>query len=149
MISQEKAQKYFQLVSNFGSLFSKDPVTKVGAAFLAPDSLEIRTMGYNGFPRGVDETKPERWERPTKYLFVNHAEENAIINAARSGTSLKDSICVVSHFPCARCARMIIQSGTKKIITSSPNMNCPRWGEEYKISNIMFQETGIELTYVQ
>ncbi|NBP65664.1 MAG: CMP deaminase [Bacteroidetes bacterium] len=147
-MNKEKAVKYYQFVSNFGELFSKDESTKVGAAFLAPDSLEIRSMGYNGFARGVNECDSERWKRPTKYLYINHAEENAIINAARNGTPLNGSICVVSHFPCARCARMIIQSGTKTVITKQPDMNCQRWGEEYAISKIMFNETGVETIFI-
>ena len=61
--------------------WSKDTSTKVGCVIIGPDK-EIRSTGYNGFPRGVDDTIPAGHERPAKYDFTEHAERNAIYNAS-------------------------------------------------------------------
>ena len=74
-------------------------------------------MGYNGAPIGFsDDIFP--WGREggfldTKYAYVCHAEMNAILNCP---TSLKDSRCYVTLFPCNECAKAIVQSGIKEII---------------------------------
>ena len=140
----EKAQKYFKLAKYQAELFSKDPVCKVGAILLAPDSYQILSMGYNGLPRKVKET-PERWDRPLKYKYVEHAERNAIYNASRHGTPLEGSIAVITKFPCCDCARALIQSGISVIVTETPDFNHPRWGEDFKISQELFHEVNIEI----
>ena len=145
---RDKAEKYFQLAEYQAQLFSKDPSTKVGALFLAPGSLQILSQGYNGFPRKVDETIPERWERPHKLYFVSHAECNGIANACRHGTPLENSIAVVTMFPCATCAKMMIQAGVKTIVTKEPDLTCDRWGDEFKYSITMLREASVDLLYV-
>jgi dCMP deaminase len=145
---QDKAAKYMQLARYQANLFSKDPSTKVGALFLAPHSLQVLTAGYNGFPRGVDETKAERWERPQKLMYVSHAEANGIANSCRHGTPLENSIAVVTMFPCATCAKLMIQAGISRIVTPAPDMTCPKWGEEFRYSLEMLQESGVVIQYV-
>ncbi len=140
----DKAEKYFKLAKYQAQLFSKDPVCKVGAILLAPNSYQILSMGYNGLPRKIEET-PERWERPLKYKYVEHAERNAIYNASRHGTPLEGAIAVITKFPCCDCARALIQSGITHIVTESPDFNHPRWGEDFKISQEMFKEVNIEI----
>jgi deoxycytidylate deaminase len=90
MIKKDKAEKYFQLAEHFAELFSKDPFRKVGALCLHPESLAILSQGYNGFARGVDELKPDRWAKPIRNINgVEHAERNCIQNAiCRHGTAL-------------------------------------------------------------
>lgn len=149
MIKKDKAEKYFELAENFADLFSKDPSRKVGALCLHPESLAILSQGYNGFARGVDETKPERWEKPEKYRWIEHAERNCIYNACRHGTGLDGCIAVVTMFPCADCARALIQAGARTIVTVRPDMTDPRWGPEFKISLEMFQEVGMVMLYVE
>lgn len=145
---QDKAEKYLSLAIYQANLFSKDPSTKVGAILLAPNSLQMLSMGYNGFPRGIDETDPKRWERPTKYMFAEHAERNAIYNAARRGTPLEGAICVVSLFPCADCARALIQSGISRIVTAEPDMSHDRWGSHFEVSLKLFEEAGVALQLI-
>lgn len=147
-MKEEKACKYFQLAKHFADNFSKDTSTKVGAIFLAPESHQILSMGYNGMPRGFNETIPVRWERPQKYLYVEHAERNAIYNACRHGTPLENSIAVVTMFPCSDCMRALIQSGVKKIVTVSPNLSCDRWGSHFQASLEMCKECGVDLTFI-
>lgn len=147
-MKQEKSEKYFLLAKHLADNFSKDTSTKVGAIFLAPESHQILSMGYNGMPRGFDETKLVRWERPQKYLYVEHAERNAIYNACRHGTPLENSIAIVTMFPCSDCMRALIQSGVKKIITVKPDLSCKRWGTHFQASLEMCMECGVELVYV-
>lgn len=144
-LTLEKQAKYLTLAKTMADLFSKDKSRKVGALFLAPDSLEILTSGYNGFPRGIDETIQERWQRPQKYSYVEHAERNCVYNASRRGIPLENSICVVTMFPCSACARALIQVGVKGLLSFTPDFEDPRWGKEFKISMEMFKEAGIEV----
>lgn len=142
---RDKIIKYFKLAKYQADIFSKDPHKKVGALFLAPESYQILSMGYNGFARKVNETKLERWERPEKYFFVSHAEENAIYNASRHGIPLNKSICIVTLFPCTNCTKGLIQVGITTLISRKPDMNHERWGAEFKYSKIMLEEAGVEI----
>lgn len=94
--------------------WSKDRSTQVGAVAVG-SNREVRAMGYNGFPRGVDDDVEERYERPVKYLFTEHAERNLLYNATRIGVSLDGCALYCTHFPCADCARGIIQSGISSL----------------------------------
>ena len=147
-MNDDKAIKFMQLANYTANLFSKDSDKKVGAILLAPESLQVLSMGYNGMPRKIDESKSSRWERPLKYKYVEHAERNAIYNACRHGTPLKGSIAVVTMFPCCDCARALIQAGIRNLVTIKPDLNHPRWGEDFKISLEMFEEVGIDITVV-
>lgn len=115
MLSNEKAMKFMEVAKSIAEQFSKDTSTKVGALVTTMDGSPL-SWGYNGMPRGVNDDVPERMERPEKYLWMEHAERNAIFNACRSGTSLLGSrIFVTGLVPCMDCARGIIQSGIKEI----------------------------------
>ena len=108
--------EYFMGVACLSSKRSKDPSTQVGAC-VASKKNKVLTMGYNGTPIGVDDEKMP-WSRvgsplETKYLYVCHAELNAILN---SPTSLEDGRIYVTLFPCNECAKAIIQSGIKEVI---------------------------------
>jgi len=126
------------------STWSKDTSTKVGCVIVAPDKT-ILSLGYNGFPRGVNDTKPARQKRPIKYEFYVHAEENALLNAGKNGTRLAGGVLYVTMPPCTRCAGAIIQSGIKEVIYLEPeNMqNIPGWRDNLKISFEMFDEAGV------
>lgn len=111
--------EYFMGVAVLSSLRSKDPSTQVGAC-VASNKNKVLTMGYNGMPIGCnDDDLP--WERESdneldkKYLYVCHAEFNAILNAR---VSLDGSRIYVTLFPCNECAKAIIQSGIKEVIYS-------------------------------
>jgi dCMP deaminase len=152
-IRHNKAVKYYQLVRFMANLFSKDDSTKVGCLFIKPDTYEILTLGYNGMPRGVNEKAEHRWKRPEKYDYFEHAERNAIFNAARTGTSLLGSICIVTLFPCCDCARGIIQSGAKMVVSMNPfivndRATIDRWGSKWKTSMEMLKEAGVQIHYL-
>jgi len=142
-----KALKYFQLARYQADLFSKDPNKKVAAILLAHESFQILSTGFNGICRGLNETE-ERWTRPMKYRWVCHAEMNAIANAARGGVKVENSICVVTMFPCVECCKVLIQSGIDTVVSEKPNLDDERWGEDFKISLEMMQESGMELVFV-
>lgn len=125
---------------------SKDPRTKVGALIIGAGN-EIRSSGWNGFPRGVaDDT--ERWnDRPTKYKFVVHAEANAIANAARAGTRTEGcSLLVTALHPCNTCAQLIIQAGIKTVYAPLPDMD-GRWADSFEAAATMFNEAGVEVIF--
>ncbi len=129
------------------STWSKDSSTKVGCVIVSPEKA-ILSMGYNGFPRGVNDDISTRHERPTKYDFVVHAEENALLNAGRNGTRLNGGILYVTMPPCTHCAGSIIQSGIKEIFYLEPEIQkqIPGWRDSLNISFTMFKEAGVKVT---
>ena len=141
----DKWNARFMQMAQLISSWSKDNSTKVGCVIVSPEK-EILSMGYNGFPRGVDDEVPARHERPTKYEFVVHAEENAILNAGRNGTRLSGGILYVTMPPCTRCAGSIIQAGIKEIIYLEPEIQkqIPGWRDTLNISFTMFDEAGVK-----
>lgn len=118
---------------------SKDLSTKVGCVIVGPDQ-EQRSMGVNGIPRGVRDIV-ERMERPAKYLWTSHAEENAVAQAARVGVSLKGCTVYSTHLPCARCARLLIQAGIVKVVFGSGLFQALE--TEGRVTETMFSEAGI------
>ena len=127
------------------ALLSKDRNTQVGAIAL-DDNNNIVSTGYNGFPRGVNDDVEERHQRPEKYRWTSHAEENLVAQAAYMGKSLKGcTILVSSLFACETCARMIIQSGIKKII--APHVDEGNWKDSNSVAVTMFKEAGVEIVF--
>ena len=97
---------------------SKDPNTSVGACIVSQDN-KILSVGYNGMPRGCsDDEYP--WERDAatdlenKYLFVCHAELNAILNY--TGTNMANAKIYTTLFPCNECTKALIQAGIAEVI---------------------------------
>jgi len=147
-MNKDKIEKFFKLVEFKAELFSKDPSTKVCCLFIEAVSLQILSTGYNGFPRKIDETNPDRWKRPEKYKYVVHAESNGIYNACRNGVSLNNSICIVNFFPCSTCTKGLIQVGIKMLITKNPDFAHITYGEDFRYSVEMLKEANIEIIYV-
>ena len=129
------------------SNWSKDPSTKVGCVVVGEDR-EIRSTGFNGFPRGIKDDAERLLDREQKYPLICHAEENAIMHAARIGVSLKRSTAYVTWPPCSRCARSLIQSGIKEIVYPTPGVIPERWLEDFTISNGMITEAGVMVKVV-
>ena len=139
--------KFIELSKHIAS-WGKDTSRKNSAIIVDTDNI-VLSMGYNGFPIGCDDTKTERFERPAKYMFTEHAERNAIYHAAKLGISLKGSAMYVTLFPCADCARAIIQSGITKLIAIKPNLDDVTFGESFKAAIEMLDEANIEIKYIQ
>jgi dCMP deaminase len=128
------------------STWSKDSSSRVGAVIVRPDRT-IASIGFNGFPRGVDDGHERIANRDTKLLYTIHAEMNAILSAKEQ---LKDySIFVWPFQPCAHCASSIIQAGIKEVY-------CPfnahldsyeRWADSFKAALQMFDEAGVSVIF--
>lgn len=132
----------FLELANHIAKWSKDPSTQVGCVIVGPDR-EIRATGYNGLPRGIaDDHRLE--DRELKYPIICHAEENAIMNAARVGVPLKGCTLYVNFYPCSRCARSIIQAGIVRV-ASYGDLDHERWGEERRIANSLFAEARVAM----
>ena len=111
--------EYFMSIAKLTAMRSKDPNTQVGAVIVGDDN-RILSIGYNGTPNGYnDDIFP--WDREgkaleTKYMYVCHAEMNAIINYRGSRKELENAKIYVDLFPCNECAKIIIQAGIKEVI---------------------------------
>jgi dCMP deaminase len=138
---------YFLVIARHVAARSKDRSTKVGCVIVGPDN-EIRSTGYNSFPRGIDDTREERHERPEKYLWTEHAERNAIYNAARVGTPLKGCRAFLPWFPCMDCARAIVQAGIVEVIGVKPDLTDPKWGADFQRAAILFEEAGVAVRFI-
>ena len=109
--------EYFMGIASLSAKRSKDPSTQVGAC-IVDDQNRVVSIGYNGMPRGVDDDAIP-WGHgeglDSKYLYVCHAEFNAILNT-RDGSALNGCRIYVTLFPCNECAKAIIQTGIKEIV---------------------------------
>lgn len=109
--------EYFMGIALLSAMRSKDSNTKVGACIVDNDN-KVVSIGYNGMPRKIDESKIS-WNKgeglDSKYLYVCHAEFNAILNT-RNGSSLKGCTLYVTLFPCNECTKAIIQTGIKEVV---------------------------------
>ena len=135
---------YFMEMAQLVATKSKDPNTKVGCVVITDDKV-VAATGYNGLPRGVED-KTERMERPAKYLWTSHAEENAVAQAARVGMKLKGGIAYVTHMPCSRCARTLIQAGIEHVVVDRGTTSMPQ--EEFDVAMQMFKEAGVDVAQI-
>ncbi len=135
---------YYLKVTETIKLKSKDRSVQIGAIIVGPDH-EIRSTGYNGFPRGVIDNIDSRHRRPLKYSYTEHAERNAIFNAARCGIPTNGTTLYLNTgYPCAPCARAIIQAGIIRIVMTTDKMDAGRWKESCEIGKEMLKEAGVE-----
>ena len=140
--------EYFINIAEQVKLKSKDNKTKIGVVIVGRDN-EIVSTGYNSFPRGINDDVEERQERPEKYFWFEHAERNAIYNAARIGVStLGTTMYMTCGISCADCARAIINSGISKIVLrEGKGATNEKWQESAERSMIMFKEAGVIITF--
>ncbi len=135
------------------SKWSKDTSTKVGCVLVDPESKVVVATGFNGFPRRIEEHASERWARPTKYMFSEHAERNVIYNAARSGHSTEGCWAYLNWNPattvCPDCARAFIQAGIVRIIGPNRESHIKEddsgWRDNCKTAREMLFEAGVEI----
>ena len=140
--------KYFFNIAEEVKKKSKDNNTQIGAVIVGQDK-EIVSTGYNSFPRGIDDNKIDRQKKPEKYFWFEHAERNAIYNAARIGVSTKGcTIYLTCDIPCADCARGIINAGIIKIFAKKDaGAKSKKWDESAERSMQMFKEAGVEIEW--
>ena len=141
-------RRFFELAEHIAG-WSKDPSTKVGAVIIGKDheDKKVLGMGFNGFPRGVEDDAWRYQERQVKYALVVHSEANAILDA--SGRQLHGCTLITTKFPCASCAKLIIQAGIKTVICPmlDPQKRAAdaRWWEDAKIASRMFFEAAVSV----
>ena len=138
----EKWDKRFLALASHIAGWSKDPSTQVGCVVVGPDR-EIRSTGFNGFPRGIEDSIARLENRELKYPLICHAEENAIMHAARIGISLKGCTAYVTWPPCSRCARSLIQAGVDEVVYPAESEIPERWSDDFEIATSMMNEAGL------
>jgi dCMP deaminase len=140
-------KRYLDLAEHVAS-WSKDPSKKIGAVAVGSGG-QILSIGYNGFPRGIQDTEERLNDRETKYSLVVHAEMNAIYNATHNGISLNGATLYVYGLPvCSDCAKGVIQVGIKRIVMNENDSIHSTWLESWERSRAMFNEAGIEYTFL-
>lgn len=151
---------YLRLAYEAALLNSTDPSTQNGVVLvLDEDQNKLSSTKYltsaNYFPNNVKESK-ERWDRPLKYSYVEHAERNVIYLAAKNGFKTDGSTMYCAWASCADCARAIIQAGIKKLVThhdpyAENRFNQPlssMWKDSIKIALGMLEEAGVKVTWL-
>jgi dCMP deaminase len=139
-VTTEKWDRRYLELARFISTWSKDPNKKVGAVITAEH--KIKGVGYNGFPRGIEDSAFRLHDKELKNLIVVHAEINAIHSADGKG----DTIYVYPCLPCTQCLGSIIQYGITRVVTLEPDLssswNCALVEE-------LAREAGITITYLE
>lgn len=127
---------------------SKDMFTHVGAVIVGKDN-EVRSVGYNSFPRGIDDGVLERQERPEKYSWFSHAEANSVYNAALVGIPIKGCRMYTNGIPCNMCMHAVLNSGIIEVIVDQAwdESNYNQWKKQAERSRIAFSEAGIKLRF--
>jgi len=132
-----------ETVASWSSCFQEN--RHVGAVIVK--DKRILTTGYNGASSGImsctekGECLRKKLNVPSgtrqEICYAVHAEQNAIIQAAKLGVSVDSATMYVTHQPCVICAKMIINSGIKKIIYKEG------YPDEFSLEII--KEAGVEL----
>ena len=147
-----KWDRHFLKLALVHAELSKDPSTKVGSVIVGLDR-EILSLGFNGFPRGVEDVDTRLQDRETRLQLMVHAEMNAVLAAARNGVRLKGGTLYVAAIdskggiwggaPCIRCTVEMIQSGIAEVV-SYPLSSVPtRWFSSIEVSIKMLREAGV------
>ena len=124
------------------STWSKDPSTKVGS-LVVDKNKRIVSTGYNGFPKGINDSSNRYNDRDIKYPMVLHSEMNCLLFAQRD--LIDCTIYIYPMPPCARCSSAIIQSNIKKIVSIMPTKDqMKRWGDDFGLSKQMYNEANID-----
>lgn len=125
------------------SHWSKDPSTKCGSIIVDMYGTVI-SQGYNGFPRGLDDSKEKYLDREYKYDHTIHAEMNAVLNARQAIDN--HVIYVWPMLPCIRCAVLIANAGIKCVVSRKlPRDLEERWAESVGKSKEVFDKLSIEV----
>lgn len=125
------------------SSWSKDPSTKCGAVIVR-DDRSVASLGYNGFPRGVDD-RPERLnDRPEKLGLTVHAEMNAILHLRERADGM--TLYTWPFLTCDRCAVHVVQAGIRRVVCPvATAQQLERWGEAFERTRRVYQESRVRL----
>jgi dCMP deaminase len=134
--------RFFELAQHI-SCWSKDPSTKVGAV-IVNDKKQVLSHGYNGFPRGIQDTEERYNDRNLKLRLVCHAERNALDNAL---FDLEGATLYSTLFPCTDCTKGIIQRGITTVVTKDWRTASGRAVDTFafETSQSMLEEAGVDI----
>ncbi len=152
-MSTERWDRHFLQLALINARMSKDPSTQVGAVIVGPDR-EIRSAGFNGFPRGLADTATRLNDRDMKLQMIVHAEMNAVLHAARIGVAVKGCTLYLAASdrsgqvwggpPCTRSTVEIIQAGIAEIVSFHPKGVPSRWFADLAMAASIIKECGID-----
>lgn len=140
----DKWDTRFCELARYISNWSKDPNAKVGAVLFSTKGGNI-SIGYNGFPMGVEDSADRLTDKNIKLELVVHAEVNALI--AAGDRAIGSTIYVWGKPICARCAGPIIQAGVKRVVALAPGETSSAWDKSGKTARDMFLEAGIQVDF--
>lgn len=143
--NQLKWHRRFLALAKHVSEWSKD-TTKVGVVITDPETHQVISIGYNGFPRGVRDNQERYDNRDEKLKYVVHGEVNAILNAYRSVRGCDIYIYPTMMVPdiCPDCAKVVVQAGIKRAFFYKPEKPLSdRWQELSKFSQTILSEGGV------
>ncbi len=136
-------KRFLELAAHVAQ-WSRDPEKKVGAVIVRPDKT-IASLGFNGFPRGVEDNDARYQDKALKRELTTHAEINAILHAREPLHGY--TLYVWPLAPCVRCAASIIQSGVTHVVTV-PLKTDSNWATTLELANTIFSEAGITVTMI-
>lgn len=142
-----KWDRRFMEMAEVISGWSKDPSSKIGAVVVNAERRILAT-GYNGFPRGIEDSDERLNNRDEKYPRIIHAEMNALMNALYNGVTVKDATLYVYGLPvCPACTKCVIQAGIKRVVMPTAKTDKGNWEEVwYNESLPMYKEAGVVVT---
>jgi dCMP deaminase len=132
----------FMLLTKYVAKSSPHTGRKTSAVFTRYEKFLVAAC--NDFPDGVLCT-PSRLQKPDCYLYIEHAERNAVAKAARDGICLKGSTVYLPWFPCVECARILVNAGVVRMVCIEPDWNDTQYhfNDSYRI----LYEGGIDIEY--
>jgi len=147
-MNQIKWDKRYLKLAQEVSTWSKDPSRRIGAVAVGHKG-QVLSQGFNGFPRGINDSRDRLEDRETKYKFVVHAEMNVIYNACYNGVSLDGATLYVTGLPvCSNCSLGVVQVGIRRVVM--PDQEIPEsWNDSWKLSRRVFYEAGVKWDFVK
>ena len=138
-------RRFFEMAHLIGS-WSEDKSRQIGAVIVG-QAKEVRSVGFNGLPRGISANVERRHSKDggEKYYWFEHAERNAIYNAARVGIATSGCEIYCTLFPCSDCLRAIVQSGMHTLKTYAPPEQDAYFQRSFEVSLEMAHEAGLKI----
>ena len=143
VLSIEWKDRFLALAFHIAS-WSKDPSTQVGCVIV--DGKTVKAMGYNGFPRGANDAERLYNDREIKYMRVQHAEVNAIVNYKGD---LSGCTAFVTHMPCCSCMGALINAGIKHIVIATPSGGInERFKKSFEVTKHLSVECNVSIEVI-
>lgn len=143
-ILQDKWDRRFLEMARLVASWSKDPSTKTGAVIVRPDRT-VASVGFNGFPKWMEDHPHLYEDRAEKYSRIVHCEMNSLLHCKDDVKGY--TLYTVPFMSCDRCAVHMIQAGIIRFVFPTPTDDqLSRWGESFKKTRQYAQECGIKMT---